>query len=877
MPLSGGRFPKRIASLGRMLALVVTMVALGSCLSETGPAPTDTGVPWELAELRRRTISALTYQVRLSVPAERARPIEGETVVRFTWDDDTGRDLVLDFLEPSMRVRSVDANGVTAPWRPENDHVVIPGSALREGANEVRIVYTAGDEALNRSDDFLYALFVPDRHHFSLPVFDQPNLKALWRLTLELPEGWVAVGNGAEDAGLAPDAADGTGPRRVYTFAETRPIPPYLFAFVAGKFQVEESDSAGRRMRMFHRETDAARVARNREQIFDLHRSALAWLEEYTGIPYPFDKFDFALIPSFQYGGMEHPGAIAYRQDGILLDESATQTDFLDRATTIAHETSHMWFGDLVTMNWFDDVWTKEVFANFLAAKIVQPSFPDVDHELRFLVQHYPSAYAVDRTAGTNAIQQPLENLKDAGSLYGAIIYDKAPIVMRQLEGLVGAEELREGLREYLTTYSYANATWQQLIEILDDRTSEDLESWSQAWVEEAGRPTIRMERDVTDLMGTRVTLRAEDAEGQGRVWPQTLDVAVPEGDAVRVHPVDLTGATATFDLTEPEPAWILPNGGGFEYGRFVLDEASRTALLAGVGDIAEGKVRGAAWVTLWEGVLDGGIPPDRFIERVLACLPLEPDEQVTQLLLSYLQTTYWRLLPSVERGRRGPGVELAVWKGARDASTPTLRASYFAAWRNLVETSDGAERMRRLWAGAEPSPVPLAEPDRTRLAATLALLEVNGWRELLEQEEANIQNPDRKARFAFLRPALSADPADRERFFASLADPTNREQEPWVLDALYYLNHPRRADQAQRFIEPALGLMEEIQRTGDIFFPGAWIQNALWGHASPEAAETVRAFLAARPDYPPQLRLKILQASDMVERSARVVYGWGG
>ena len=230
-----------------------------------------------------------------------------------------------------------------------------------------------------------------------------------------------------------------------------------------------------------------------------------------------------------------------------------------------------------------------------------------------------------------------------------------------------------------------------------------------------------------------------------------------------------------------------------------------------------------------------------------------------------------------VERGRRGPGVELATWKGAREARTPTLRAAYFSAWRNLVETPDGAERMRRIWSGAEPSPVPLAEPDRTRLAANLALLEVDGWRQILEQEDARIQNPDRKARFAFIRPSLSADPADRERFFASLADPANREREPWVLDALYYLDHPRRAEHAERFILPALELMEEVQRTGDIFFPESWIQGVLWGHTRPEAAETVRKFLADHPDYPVQLRLKILQAADMVERSARIVYGWDG
>ncbi len=133
-----------------------------------------------------------------------------------------------------------------------------------------------------------------------------------------------------------------------------------------------------------------------------------------------------------------------------MLDESATQNQLLERASVIAHETAHMWFGDLVTMRWFNDVWMKEVFANFMAAKIVNPSFPQVNHELRFLLAHYPAAYQVDRTAGTNAIRQELDNLDEAGQMYGPIIYQKAPIVMRQLELIVGARRFRDGLREYL-------------------------------------------------------------------------------------------------------------------------------------------------------------------------------------------------------------------------------------------------------------------------------------------------------------------------------------------------------------------------------------------------------------------------------------------
>ena len=536
-----------------------------------------------------------------------------------------------------------------------------------------------------------------------------------------------------------------------------------------------------------------------------------------------------------------------------------------------------MWFGDLVTMNWFDDVWTKEVFANFMAAKIVHPSFPEVDHDLRFLVQHHPSAYSVDRTAGANAIRQALPNLREAGTLYGAIIYDKAPVVMRQLEELVGEAAFRDGMREYLQTFSYGNATWPDLIDILDQRASADLEAWSRVWVEEPGRPTIRVEREPSETGGTHVTLRQEDPTGAGRVWPQRLEVTFPDGDGLATRAVELGEAPASFDVAGDPPAWVLPNGGGLEYGRFVLDDSSRGALLERVGTIPDGRVRGAAWITLWDAVLEGQIEPTRFLERALECLPSEADEQVTQLLLGYVQNVYWRLLPSVERGRRGPGVELALWRGARESATPTLRGAYFSAWRGVVETADGVARVRRIWAGEEAAPVPIAEPDRTRLAATLALREVDGWRQLLEQEEAQITNPDRKARFGFVRPALSNDPTDRERFFQSLADPANREHEPWVVEALGYLNHPLRADHARQFITPSLDLLEEVQRTGDIFFPGAWVDATLSGHNRPEAAETVRDFLDAHPDYPVQLRRKIQQASDMVERSARIVHGWAG
>ena len=300
------------AARGFCRGLFAIVLALGPCSArgafgeQAVPAiEIEEGVSWTLAERRAATLSDLRYRYRLRIPRERSVPVAGTVEIRFAWSDPRARDLVLDFNDPARRVTAVRANGAAVDWAPRHDHVIIPARALRpDGRNRVELDFDAGDEALNRNDDFLYTLFVPDRAHFSLPLFDQPNLKARFALTLEVPAGWTAVANG--DAVEAPGPAD-TGSRASWRFAETQPIPTYLFAFAAGSLQVETAERSGRRMRMFHRETDAAKVARNREAIFDLHAAALDWLEDYTGIPYPFGKFDFVLLPPFQYGGWSIP------------------------------------------------------------------------------------------------------------------------------------------------------------------------------------------------------------------------------------------------------------------------------------------------------------------------------------------------------------------------------------------------------------------------------------------------------------------------------------------------------------------------------------------------------------------------------------------
>jgi aminopeptidase N len=849
--------------------LLMTIVQVPGAQRADPNGRPDPGVSETLASARAGRISQLRYELSFSIPAERQKPIVGRETIAFFLADAAGP-LAIDF-DPGRAgaIRKLEVQGQAVDGDRTNGHLVVPAAVLRRGENIVTLEFDAGDAPLNRNEDFLYTIFVPSRAHESLPCFDQPDLKGRWKLTLEVPDGWEALANGGETS------RESRGGRTRIAFAETQPISTYLFAFAAGRFSVDRAERNGRTYRMFHRETDAQKVARNRDALFDLHAAALEWMERYTDIPYPFGKFDFLLVPAFQFGGMEHPGAIFYNASGMMLEESATQNQQLERASTISHETAHMWFGDLVTMRWFSDVWMKEVFANFMAAKIVNPSFPGVNHELRFLHAYYPLAYDVDRTAGTNAIRQPLANLSEAGTLYGAIIYQKAPIVMRQLETLIGPDSFRDGLREYLRRHQFGNASWPDLIALLDPRTEEDLERWSHTWVEEMGRPILQVELKVDNGRIARLTLAQRDPyPSRGLTWTQDMQIALGYPERVQLMPVRLKGLSVEVTAARglPAPTFVLPNGAGIGYGEFHLDSDSLTWLATRLPDVTDALTRGSAWVTLWDAVLDDELASGRFIDLALRALPQEPDELNTQRVLAYLEEAFWRFTPDSRRAALAPRVEEVLRSGLASARTSSLKGAYLATLRDVALAKPTLDWLTSVWRQDEQiAGLTLAETDYIALAQELAVRGVPESKAILERQIARTQNPDRKARLQFVLPALSANPVERDAFFTSLGNVANRRHEAWVLDGLRYLNHPLRARQSAKHLAPSLALLQEIQQTGDIFFPKRWMDATLWGYRSADAAGTVRAFVdRLPPGYPERLRRIILSSADDLFRASR-------
>ena len=829
--------------------------------------PPTAGISRTLAAERAANITAVRYTLSLNIPAEKTEPARGSMSIRLRLANRAP--VILDFAQPAERVSSIQANGQSVPIRSKHGHLVIAGDSLNQGENTIDIGFTAGDEALNRHDEYLYSLFVPARASQAFPCFDQPDIKGSLSLTLEIPSSWAAISNAAEIG------RETTADRTQIRFGQTRALSTYLFGFAAGKFSVERGERNGRAFHLYHRETDATKVAANREAIFDLHHQALEWLETYTDRQYPFGKLDFVLLPAFQFSGMEHAGAIYYNASELLLDKTATQNQLLSRASLIAHETAHMWFGDLVTMKWFDDVWLKEVFANFMAAKIVNPSFPDINHDLRFFLQHYPSAYEVDRTTGANPIRQQLDNLNEAGGLYGPIIYQKAPVVMRQLERILGPDELRDGLREYLSRFAFANATWTDLIEILDRRTIEDLAAWSRVWIDEPGRPTITTTLETRNGRISRLSFSQSDPRGRSLLWNQRLQVALGYEHGARITELMLNTPSVEMPRVDglPLPRYVLPNGEGTGYGFFQLDETSRQFFVTHLPEVGDALTRGTAWVTLWDDMLEGGTRPQELFELALVALPEEQEELNVERILGYIRTSFWRYLLDRERGALAGQLEQSLRAGIERASTTSLKSAYFTAFRRTVMTPDGLAFLERVWRRQESiAGLAFAETDYIDMAQELALRQVTNTSAILIEQHKNIANPDRKAQFSFVMPALSPDAATRDAFFASLSRVENRAQERWVAAGLRFISHPLRRRHAERYLQPGLELLRDIQRTGDIFFPLNWTGALLEGHNSTAAAATVQHFLATQKDYPPRLRQVIEQHADQLFRSARIL-----
>ena len=787
----------------------------------------ESGVSRTLAEYRAMHISNVRYSLSLMVPDDISKPVSFYEDLRFDWNG--SEDLQLDFQGSEEQLDGIlMINGKRVMTDLRDEHIIVPERYLHVGQNRIIIGGDCGDKALNRHEEYLYTLFVPDHARSAFPCFDQPDMKAQFDLDLELPEGWVSVTNDTE-----------------------HPIPTYLFSFTAGKFQVETATRDGRELTAYYRETDPQKVAQL-PTVFDLAVLSLRWMEQYTAIEYPFEKYAFVVLPGYQFGGMEHPGCIQFTDHEIFLGPNPSPDELMTRLNLIAHETAHMWFGDLVTMRWFDDVWTKEVFANFMADKISREQFPDVNHDLAFIKAHYPLALNTDRTRGTHAIQQPLDNLNQAGLLYGNIIYHKAPIMMRKLEQEKGARALRQGLRSYLLNYSYGNATWDDLVAELDlFAPDHSARAFSDVWVKQRGLPTVSCRPD----SGGRYLVTQDDPYHRGLAWIQGFDIGfAPDGDGGAVLSQRLYMDSDSLNIGSPVANAVpLLNSTGDGYGRFAATQSALSVFSRAWRTMPNEMNRYGAVLNLYENFHMGNIGAGDLLEAFMEFLEHESNDLVASTLCSNI-TTLSRFVGDEQR----QVAEERLLDMAMNHDLLSVRQSLLRSLSQTATSPLVLSRLYDIWSTMASSL--MSGRDYTRMAYHLAIMLPEQWQQILDTQRERLVNVDERSEFDFISRACNPDEEVQQQLFDDLLRVENRRVEPWARTMLALLNDPVREPFSNRYLAPGLDALEEIQRTGDIFFPGYWLSSLLGGHRSAEARSIVQSWIDKHGTLKPALMNKLME-----------------
>ncbi|MBL0939929.1 MAG: ERAP1-like C-terminal domain-containing protein [Gemmatimonadaceae bacterium] len=843
---------------------------------ENGP-----GVSAELATRRRNTISEVQYALHLTVgTGDTAR---GRVVVSFTHRG-TG-DVLLDFR--GLEVGAGEINGTpwsaTAAWN--RHHVTIPGAQVRPGRNTVALTFaspvaSAGaaiirTRDLTDSSTYLYTLLVPSDANLLFPVFDQPDLKARLQLALTTPASWRALANGA------PERKDSAGALVTHHFRETAPISTYLMAFAAGPWRVHErheplmNGGAPQSMSLYVRQS-RAREAES-DTLLAMNARALRWLGSYFGVAYPFGKYDALLAPAFPFGGMEHPGAVFYNEESFIYREPPTMSQLLGRQATTFHEVAHQWFGDYVTMQWFDDLWLKEGFATFMAARMQAALEPQSNAWKTFHLRNKPVAYATDATAGTTPVWQSLANLDQAKSNYGPIVYNKAPSLLRQLEYLVGDEPFQRGVQQFLARHAFGNATWQALLEAIGTASGRDLSNWGKHWMLRPGLPIVSQQLEVANGKVTRLRLvqrPAQPALSSAEAWPLKVQVLLHYAGrpAVRI-PIEMTRDTTDISAARglPVPEFVFANDGDYGYALVLPDARSVAWLERHIGSVRDDLLRAQLWGAMWDLVREAQFDPRRFAAMALSALPGERDEQISATLVARMVTSATRYVAPSVRDSLMPAVQRTLARGAADTSRPYgQRKTQLDAWISVARSAPAMDSLRAWIPRDSVFGLALRAPTRWSMVQQLVARGAPDATVLIDSMRTRDRTTEGE-RQAFVARAGLPNADNKLMLFTRWFNDRSLNEE-WVTSSLRTFFDGDQQTLTAPFLIPALDTLPWIQQNRRIFFLGSWLSAVIGSQRSPDALQRVDGWLSAHPALPADLRQKILQSRDELERTVRIV-----
>ncbi|QIR16247.1 aminopeptidase N [Shewanella aestuarii] len=583
------------------------------------------------ASERSRVISDVDYQLTFFLSEQ--SEFKAKSVVNFNYQGKS-KNLSLDLNQAN--IQSMLINGKRIYPNYNGSYIIINPSLLNSGQNSIEVEFTrqhsTNGEGLHRFVDpvdgkvYLYSHFEPAAAQQMFAVFDQPDLKATFQLTVNAPKDWQVI------SAMRETSVTDQGETNLWQFPASPKLSPYNFSMHAGPYHVWQDNSTTYPMRLFARQSVIEQVTA--EDWFTYTKQGLRFFNDYFGIPYPFKKYDQILVPDFLYGAMENAAAITFSEDRFLFNAKMNASQKERLAGVIMHEMAHQWFGNLVTMKWWNGLWLNESFAAFMGT-LATSEATEFSHAWRtFYASGKQRAFQLDSLVTTHPIEVPVATTQNAFDNIDAITYQKGASALKQLRHLLGAETFRQGVSQYLKDFSYQNAELDDFIESLAKASNRDLSQWTQQWLYQAGVNRIKANYICENDTISEFTLEQTAVNDE---FPTLRQQKVQIGlfykyrsELSKHRKVAVTYQGKLTDVKqlvgEQCPDLVYPNLDDWGFVKVDLDERSLKTAKQSLSLVHDPLLRSMLWQSLWDSVIDGQAPLNDFINVVLINAPNEHD-----------------------------------------------------------------------------------------------------------------------------------------------------------------------------------------------------------------------------------------------------------
>lgn len=775
------RFPLRKS----VLSAVISSAMLVGC---AGMGPSAGSMPVmerqvsesllaDYAEMRATQVSDVSYQLSVQLDKEKAN-FSGKSQIEFTLARNNTNDLTIDF--EKGEVKSVEVNGKSIPVAYKAFFITVPKQYLRSGKNTVVVdyerPYSTDGSGLHRFKDpkdgnvYLYSDFEPYDANGLFPHFDQPDLKATYTLTVEAPKDWQVI-TSVRETNIEPK-----GDKQVWTFPVSAKFASYIFSLHAGSYAVWEDQYEDIPLRLFVRQSLKEYV--KTDDWFTPTKQSFKFFNEYFDVPYPFVKYDQVIAPDFNSGAMENVAAVTFNEGYVKRGEKSTAQK-MRLANTIAHEMAHMWFGNLVTMRWWNGLWLNESFATYMANLEVEKA-SDFDNAWDVFYSRWKQwAYYSDDSVNTHAIELPVASTGEALANFDGITYAKGASVLKQLPYYLGEDNFRRGVSNYLKKFSYKNTDLDDFIGELGKAADKDMTQWTQDWLYNAGLNTIKVDFQCDAGKISHFSIAQSAPKDYPTLREQRVQIGLyQETDGklnlVKAEPLIYKGEiTRVPQLVGQEcPDLVYPNEGDWGFVKVDLDEQSLQTTKAKINQITNPTMRLMLWQSLVDSVNDGNLSALKLFELVEANVYGE-DSIVVQRKISDAMSSSLRYLKQATLNKqtdytsviqRAENLLLSLLKKAKP-STDTQKLWY----SDYVYTAQSPKHLQSLLAILDGSTqfkgLSIDQDKRWRIVEKMNRYAFGDYKALLEVEKKKDPS-DSGVNAAYRSEAIRPDVAAKKKWF---------------------------------------------------------------------------------------------------------------